>query len=72
MQQHVTYLYKLKPYVFFRYLKDGSHLHSLGLKMENLVFNVADTNFFFNDLEECDQVFLKGLLIENQNPTIYC
>ena len=39
-----------------RYVKDGQHLHLLGQKMEDLIFNVADSNFFFNDLEECDQV----------------
>ena len=42
--------------LFFRYVKDGGHLHLLGQKMEDLIFNVADSNFFFNDLEECDQV----------------
>lgn len=42
----------------FRYSKDGNHLHVLGQKMEDLIFNVADTNFFFNDLEECDQVHI--------------
>jgi len=41
-----------------RYLKDQQHLHHLGQKMEDLIFNVADTNFFFNDLEECDQVHI--------------
>ena len=40
----------------FRYVKDGQHLHMLGQKMEDLIFTVADTNFFFNDLEDCDQV----------------
>ena len=42
--------------MFFRYGKDAVHLHSLAQKMEDLIFNVADTSFFFNDLEECDQV----------------
>ena len=42
--------------ILFRYVKDGSLLHHLGQKMEDLIFNVADSNFFFNDLEECDQV----------------
>ena len=37
-------------------MKDGQHLHMLGQKMEDLIFTVADTNFFFNDLEDCDQV----------------
>ena len=43
-------------FIFFRYVKDGNHLHHLGQKMEDLIFNIADSNFFFNDLEECDQV----------------
>lgn len=61
------FLYVLFPYYFnflvifnnifyCRYVKDGNHLHHLGQKMEDLIFNVADSNFFFNDLEECDQV----------------
>jgi len=41
-----------------KYVKDGQHLHLLGQKMEDLIFNVADSNFFFNDLEECDQVHI--------------
>ena len=39
----------------YRYGKDGDHLHGLSQKMEELIFNVADNTFFFNDLEECDQ-----------------
>ncbi|XP_016314781.1 eyes absent homolog 1-like [Sinocyclocheilus anshuiensis] len=31
---------------------------SLGLRMEEMIFNLADTHFFFNDLEECDQVHI--------------
>ena len=41
---------------FCRYGKDTQHLHHLAQKMEDLIFNVADTTFFFNDLEECDAV----------------
>jgi len=41
-----------------KYVKDSNHLHGLGQKMEDLIFNVADNNFFFNDLEECDQVHI--------------
>ena len=33
-----------------------THLRDLALKMEHLIFNVADTTFFFNELEDCDQV----------------
>ena len=46
-----------------RYVKDGQHLHMLGQKMEDLIFTVADTNFFFNDLEDCDQVRFHQILI---------
>ncbi|KAK7502127.1 hypothetical protein BaRGS_00006491 [Batillaria attramentaria] len=31
---------------------------SLGLRMEEMIFNLADTHLFFNDLEECDQVHI--------------
>ena len=47
----------------FRYVKDGQHLHMLGQKMEDLIFTVADTNFFFNDLEDCDQVSVFSFLL---------
>ena len=33
--------------------------------MEDLIFNVADTSFFFNDLEECDQV-RNEFMVDNQ------
>ena len=46
-----------------RYVKDGQHLHMLGQKMEDLIFTVADTNFFFNDLEDCDQVSVLSFLL---------
>ena len=36
--------------------------------MEDLIFNVADSNFFFNDLEECDQV---SLFEKKRNDDIY-
>ncbi|XP_040552748.1 eyes absent homolog 4 isoform X31 [Gallus gallus] len=31
---------------------------TLGLRMEEMIFNLADTHLFFNDLEECDQVHI--------------
>ena len=40
-----------------RYAKDPRVLHDLAQTMENMIFDVADTTFFFNDLEECDQVW---------------
>ncbi|XP_023234776.1 eyes absent homolog 2-like isoform X3 [Centruroides sculpturatus] len=41
-----------------RYCKDGPTSMSLGLRMEEMIFNFADIHFFFNDLEECDQVHI--------------
>ncbi|XP_071037638.1 eyes absent homolog 1 isoform X12 [Parasteatoda tepidariorum] len=41
-----------------RYGKDAPLSVSLGLRMEEKIFNLADTHFFFNDLEECDQVHI--------------
>lgn len=29
---------------------------NLGLRMEEMIYNLADSHLFFNDLEECDQV----------------
>ena len=41
---------------YFRYVKDATMLQNLAQNMEELIFNVADMTFFFNDLEDCDQV----------------
>ncbi|XP_078486913.1 protein phosphatase EYA4 isoform X1 [Ciona intestinalis] len=41
-----------------RYGKDASSTCALGLRMEELIFNLADNHLFFNDLEECDQVHI--------------
>ncbi|XP_054717920.1 eyes absent homolog 1-like [Uloborus diversus] len=41
-----------------RYGKDAPLSVRLGLGMEEKIFNLADTHFFFNDLEECDQVHI--------------
>ncbi|XP_064626512.1 eyes absent homolog 1-like isoform X2 [Lineus longissimus] len=41
-----------------RYGKDPPGSVSLGLRMEEMIFNLADTHLFFNDLEECDQVHI--------------
>lgn len=34
---------------------------NLGLQMEELIFELADTHLFFNDLEECDQVHVEDM-----------
>lgn len=31
---------------------------SLGQRMEELIFFLADHQFFFNDIEECDQIHI--------------
>ncbi|XP_077952005.1 protein phosphatase EYA1 isoform X21 [Gasterosteus aculeatus] len=41
-----------------RYGRDPPSSVSLGLRMEEMIFNLADTHLFFNDLEECDQVHI--------------
>ncbi|KAL5016073.1 hypothetical protein ScPMuIL_005662 [Solemya velum] len=41
-----------------RYGKDQQTSRSLGMRMEAMIFNLADTHLFFTDLEECDQVHI--------------
>lgn len=41
-----------------KYQKDNHHVVQLGFRMEEMVFNLADTHFFFNDIEDCDQVHI--------------
>ncbi|XP_061893479.1 eyes absent homolog 2 [Entelurus aequoreus] len=41
-----------------RGVQDSSKAVSLGLWMEEMIFNLADSRLFFNDLEECDQVHI--------------
>lgn len=41
-----------------RYGKDPQASINLGLRMEEMIFSLADTHLFFNDLEECDQVHI--------------
>uniref|UniRef100_A0AAZ3QV32 Eyes absent homolog n=2 Tax=Oncorhynchus TaxID=8016 RepID=A0AAZ3QV32_ONCTS len=41
-----------------RYGRDPPTSVSLGLRMEEMIFNLADSHLFFNDLEECDQVHI--------------
>lgn len=39
-----------------RYGKDTETSVRIGLMMEKMIFNFADTHLFFNDLEDCDQI----------------
>ena len=43
------------------YQKDAQSTVNLGLRMEDMIFNLADTHLFFNDLEECDQVHIEDV-----------
>ncbi len=40
------------------FLKDAQVAMTLGLRIEEIIFNLADAHLFFNDLEECDQVHI--------------
>ncbi|XP_063707774.1 developmental protein eyes absent [Culicoides brevitarsis] len=41
-----------------KYGKEPNQIIQLGYRMEEMIFNLADTNFFFNDVEDCDQVHI--------------
>ncbi|XP_038580829.1 eyes absent homolog 3 [Micropterus salmoides] len=41
--------------------KEPATVLNLGLQMEELIFELADTHLFFNDLEECDQVHVEDV-----------
>lgn len=53
MYQYIT-KYKLH-HVFF-VLQDPQQTVQLGLRMEEMIFNLADTHLFFNDLEVGNQM----------------
>ncbi|XP_018104965.1 eyes absent homolog 3 isoform X2 [Xenopus laevis] len=44
-----------------KYGKDPTLVVESGLAMEEMIFEVADTHLFFNDLEECDQVHVEDV-----------
>uniref|UniRef100_A0A4W5MCR7 Eyes absent homolog n=1 Tax=Hucho hucho TaxID=62062 RepID=A0A4W5MCR7_9TELE len=52
------YSYSTHGHFSTRFGKDSSKAVSLGLWMEEMIFNLADSRLFFNDLEECDQVHI--------------
>ena len=58
-------IHNLKP-LLSNYLQDVTSIQSLGLRMEELIFRIADNHLFFNDLEDCDQVkLIYSLVMEN-------
>ena len=38
---------------------------NLGLRMEEMVFDLAGTHLFFNDMKECDQVHINDTLSDD-------
>lgn len=44
-----------------RYSKDPMRMQYVATSMEELIFSVADQHFFFNDIENCDQVHIDDL-----------
>ncbi|XP_015182853.1 PREDICTED: eyes absent homolog 4 [Polistes dominula] len=41
-----------------KHRKDPTLLAQVAFRMEEMIFNLADTHFFFNDVEDCDQVHI--------------
>lgn len=37
------------------YTKDHNHLYQLGCTMESMIYELGDSHFFGNDIDECDQ-----------------
>lgn len=37
------------------YSKDQNHLYQLAIQMESMIYELGDTHFFGNDIDECDQ-----------------
>ncbi|CAG0879881.1 unnamed protein product [Darwinula stevensoni] len=49
------------------YGKEPNGSVNLGCRMENLIWKLADTHLFFNDLEDCDQVHIDDLATDDNN-----
>ncbi len=48
-----------------RFGKDSSRGMQLGLAMENLIYSIADHSFFFNDLEDSDQIHIDDVVSDD-------
>ncbi|XP_060908215.1 eyes absent homolog 4 isoform X9 [Labrus bergylta] len=55
-----------------KYGKDPPMAVTLGLRMEEMIFNLADTHLFFNDLEECDQVHIDDVSSDDNGQDLGC
>jgi len=47
--------------------KDNTTAVSLGLRMEEMIFNLAEDHLFFRDLAECDQVHIDDVMADDNN-----
>eukprot|EP00794_Sanderia_malayensis_P004694 gene4694-5309_t len=47
--------------------KDNTATVSLGLRMEEMIFNLAEEHMFFSDLAECDQVHIDDVMADDNN-----
>ncbi|KRY22335.1 Eyes absent -like protein 1 [Trichinella patagoniensis] len=45
--------------------KDVNASVSVGLRMEELIFHLSDTHFFFNELEDCDQAHIDDIAADD-------
>ncbi|XP_057678320.1 eyes absent homolog 4 isoform X8 [Corythoichthys intestinalis] len=55
-----------------KYGKDPPMAVTLGLRMEEMIFNLADSHLFFNDLEECDQVHIDDVSSDDNGQDLSC
>ncbi|KAG5445644.1 Eyes absent 1 [Clonorchis sinensis] len=62
----------LTGYYAHRYGKDPTLAGAYGLRMEELIYNLADTHFFFNELEDCDQVHIEDVRGDDSNQDLSC
>ncbi|KAF5401030.1 hypothetical protein PHET_05305 [Paragonimus heterotremus] len=64
----------LTGYYAHRYGKDPTLAGAYGLRMEELIYNLADIHFFYNELEDCDQVHIEDVRGDDtgQDLSTYC
>ncbi|XP_045512125.1 eyes absent homolog 2 isoform X1 [Pieris brassicae] len=48
-----------------KYNKDTQQIVQLGFRMEEMIFSLADTHFFFNDVEDCDQEHIDAVAADD-------
>ncbi|XP_049879937.1 eyes absent homolog 2 isoform X2 [Pectinophora gossypiella] len=48
-----------------KYNKDTQQILQLGFRMEEMVFSLSDTHFFYNDVEDCDQEHIDAVAADD-------